>query len=877
LCWLGLVCCSALGATGSAATTPPSAEEVLRQALKARGGPEALAKIQSFQAKGTVSFLTGRGPWWGATSVTNVWPLQILATHSNQFRCSTDLSATADASSAFVPPRYYEHGCDGQKAWEVPPGRPPQVLEGIFGEERREQAQCFAWCAEPQHYRSLTNLGQTMFQGRRCYELKLVRPSGNEETHYYDVANHLLTAVVRSSVFGPSLEMFVLSDYRSCGGFLFPTRIAYSAEDERSMANLKAVEELAAWQVNCVRETDLARPQTSARRERPTHAQSGGFRATELQDQLQEWVTGDKLAGSIVVGYLDEQGRSVASSGQMKHDGLFLASSRVNGDTTYPLCSISKVFTRLLLLDMVQRGELRLDDPAQPYLPAALHLPVRHGMPITLLHLATHTSALPRHLDGSEAEIYAQLSEYKLPRDPGAAFEYSNLGMRLLGKAIERKAGQPFQQLVRDRICRPLGLKHTRVMDSVFPGADGVLASANDLLTFAAACLGLRPAPAALAPLLAHEFATHGGGDGAGLVLELIQDPVRQRAVVILAHGATSRYMPAHAALQHLILNPVLTPPAASPHYRPLEAASLGQYLFDNDSVWSLRPAGKRLLLQETGQASYELFPVAAGQFTNRLLGLEATLVPGSAGQPGRLVLWNPEQHRRLQGTRMASPTPQSERTDDCAGQYQGPEGRTLVIRRAGNQFFAEFNGPNAAEQDVQCLVAEAPGSFHCQTAPAALTCLRDPAGPVTAAILHCYDRHTRYAKVAPAPTVAASDTDNFLGTWETNFQNGQTTVHASLEISKRQGAYRATFTAKEFKNYPFETLVFLSDTSLFLGTSFGEHPASFKATLNAAATELSGTWKEGQTALTLTLTRADGTAPEKRKPSANEKTSGGS
>lgn len=151
----------------------------------------------------------------------------------NMFRFDTDLKSTPNGSTVFVPPRYYEHGFDGQTAWEACPGRPTQKLDGIFGVERQELAECFAWCAEPQDYRSITNLGECDFHGRRCYELELVRKSGNPETHYYDLTNHLLAGIVRSSVFGPSLECFIFGDYREFGGFKFPARIDYRAEDER--------------------------------------------------------------------------------------------------------------------------------------------------------------------------------------------------------------------------------------------------------------------------------------------------------------------------------------------------------------------------------------------------------------------------------------------------------------------------------------------------------------------------------------------------------------------------------------------------------------------------------------------------------------------
>ena len=267
--WVGLVFSMAMVARGEPGSAPVSAEEVLGRALEVRGGKNAFSNLRSFHAKGTVLFYTRSGPWWDAPSITNVWPLEILATRTSRFRCVTDLSSTAGASTVFVPPRYYENGFDGQTAWEAPPGNPPRTLPGILGAERREQAECFAWCAEAQNYRSVTNLGETGFEGHRCHQLRLVRQSGNEETHYYDVTNHFLAGIVRSSVFGPSLERFVFDNYREFGGFQFPTRIAYRAENEGSETHLSAVEQFNSIEVNCVQESAFTMPSESARLDSP--------------------------------------------------------------------------------------------------------------------------------------------------------------------------------------------------------------------------------------------------------------------------------------------------------------------------------------------------------------------------------------------------------------------------------------------------------------------------------------------------------------------------------------------------------------------------------------------------------------------------------
>jgi CubicO group peptidase (beta-lactamase class C family) len=144
----------------------------------------------------------------------------------------------------------------------------------------------------------------------------------------------------------------------------------------------------------------------------------------------------------IVVGMIGPDGRKVVSYGALeKGDPRAL-----NGDTVFEIGSVTKVFTSLLLSDMVQRGQVALTDPVSKYLPAGVKMPQRNGKQITLLDLATHTSGLPRipgnfkpkdpanpYADYSVAQLYEFLASYELPRDIGAQYEYSNLGGGLLG------------------------------------------------------------------------------------------------------------------------------------------------------------------------------------------------------------------------------------------------------------------------------------------------------------------------------------------------------------------------------------------------------------------------------------------------------------
>jgi len=139
----------------------------------------------------------------------------------------------------------------------------------------------------------------------------------------------------------------------------------------------------------------------------------------------------------------------------------------LNGDTIFEIGSISKVFTSLLLADMVNRKEVALDDPAAKYLPEHVRMPERSGKAITLLDLSTHRSGLPRvpgnlnpkdptnpYADYSVDDLYQFLSGYTLPRDPGSEVEYSNLGGGLLGHILAHRAGTDYESLIRSRIAR---------------------------------------------------------------------------------------------------------------------------------------------------------------------------------------------------------------------------------------------------------------------------------------------------------------------------------------------------------------------------------------------------------------------------------------
>ena len=150
-------------------------------------------------------------------------------------------------------------------------------------------------------------------------------------------------------------------------------------------------------------------------------------------------------------------------------------SRALDGDTVFEIGSITKVFTALLLAEMVTRGEVALDDPISKYLPERVHVPESGGKQITLRHLVSHRSGLPREPAGfvfrddinpyatfTTDQLYGAVANSWLQYEPGLQSTYSNLGFGLLGHVLALRANASWEELIISRICDPLNLADTR-------------------------------------------------------------------------------------------------------------------------------------------------------------------------------------------------------------------------------------------------------------------------------------------------------------------------------------------------------------------------------------------------------------------------------
>ncbi|HEV7346672.1 MAG TPA: serine hydrolase [Devosia sp.] len=364
--------------------------------------------------------------------------------------------------------------------------------------------------------------------------------------------------------------------------------------------------------------------------------------------------------------------------------------------------SISKVFTNLLLAQLVLEGRMDLDAPLTDYLPAGTILPTRDGKAITAFDLATHTagfSGLPpallaRGLENpysgySAQELLAWLGEYALTRAIGDKFEYSNIGAALLGQAIEHVSGRAYAELLEQRILAPLGLDDTRLALTpgdptgmatghdptgepvsywdfdAFAPAGALVTSAADLARFIAAASGAvetplrpafdlmlertRPADGSGQIGLGWFIFTEGGRDlvwhnglTGGFASFAGFDRKSGDGVVVLSNMATPAGI---ADIGMHLLDPTLP---LRPQPTPREAVAIdpailptfaGDYLLAPFVVLTITTEGDRLFAQLTGQQRFEIFPESDRRFFYKVVDAQITFADPVDGSAPALML----------------------------------------------------------------------------------------------------------------------------------------------------------------------------------------------------------------------------------------------
>lgn len=501
----------------------------------------------------------------------------------------------------------------------------------------------------------------------------------------------------------------------------------------------------------------------------------------------------------IVVGLIDSNGRRIIAHGTFDQDNR-----PVDGDTLFEIGSVTKVFTSLLLADAVKRGEVSLDDPVAKYLPSSVKVPERNGRKITLADLATHTSGLPRlplnmspkdasnpYADYTVQQMYAFVSSYALPRDPGSMYEYSNLGGGLLGHVLALRAGTDYGTLVRKRITGPLSMSSTaitlddnlgkrlapghdkerqRVPNWDLPtlaGAGALRSTADDLLTFLSAALGITRTQ--LAPAVAlmletrrpagtpgleialgwhvstsgeRQIVWHSGGTG-GYRSFIGFDPKQQTGVVVLSNMSTAAG--GDDIGRHLLdpSFPLVAPPKERKEIQLAPAMLeryVGRYEIAPQFILTVTREGGRLFTQATGQQKVEVFSESERDFFLKVTDAQITFNLDASGPAASLVLH--QAGRDVPGKRLEGEAPPPKQHHEIAldpavldryvGRYQLAPNFVIAITREDDHLVLQATGQGKNE-----MFAEALAEFFLKAVDAQVTFVPDGTGRVTRLILH--------------------------------------------------------------------------------------------------------------------------------------------
>jgi len=499
----------------------------------------------------------------------------------------------------------------------------------------------------------------------------------------------------------------------------------------------------------------------------------------------------------IVVGIIDPDGRRIVSYGAPDRGD----SRPLNGDTIFEIGSVTKVFTSLLLADMVQRGEVALTDPVSKYLTPEVKMPERGGRTITLQDLATHTSGLPRlpgnmlpknaanpYADYTVTQLYEFLSAYSLPRDIGSQYEYSNLGGGLLGHVLARRAGMDYETLVRSRICGPLQMTSTAIVLSpelkarlavghdaalnpvanwdlpTLAGAGALRSSTNDLLSFLAANLGYTPSP--LAPAMAamlnlrrptgtpnleialgwHVFTRFGNdiiwhNGGTGGYLSFIGYNPKTRAGVVVLSNEQSRIGIDDIGYHLLDARYELIGPPKRRTEISVDPKLLerltGRYELAPSFVLTVTRQDTHLFAQATGQGLAEIFPETPKDFFYKIVDAQITFDTAEQGPATALTLH--QNGRDIPGKRIGDAPPERHEVAVDPKLFDGYVGRYPLASGFELTITREADRlfVQATGQPKFELFAETSTKFFLKAVDAQITFVTDAQGKASSVVLH--------------------------------------------------------------------------------------------------------------------------------------------
>jgi len=210
-----------------------------------------------------------------------------------------------------------------------------------------------------------------------------------------------------------------------------------------------------------------AAPTVTPAKPTPTATQTpvGSPKIVEITGFIEALASKDQFSGAVLIA---KGGAPILKQAYGLANRSFDAPNRV--DTKFNLGSMNKMFTAVAILQLVEKGKLRLDGQVIEYAPDYANKEVANK--VTLHHLLTHTSGLGHYwtdeFERTSKDRFRDVSDYlplfvaaPLQFEPGARFSYSNSGFMVLGLIVEKVTGQSYFDYVRENIYKTCGMVNT--------------------------------------------------------------------------------------------------------------------------------------------------------------------------------------------------------------------------------------------------------------------------------------------------------------------------------------------------------------------------------------------------------------------------------
>jgi len=459
--------------------------------------------------------------------------------------------------------------------------------------------------------------------------------------------------------------------------------------------------------------------------------------------------------------------------------------------------SVTKQFTSAAVLMLVEEGKIALDDPITRFLP---DYPTQ-GKTITVEHLLTHTSGIQSYTDMpkwrellrrdlSLTELTDVFKNEPMQFAPGEKWRYNNSGYVLLGAIIEKAAGKPYAEFVKERIFTPLGMADTRydvtgeliprraagydqsrtgIANAQFlsmtqPHAAGALVSTVDDLAKWDAALGAGKVvkPESLARAFTDYKLSSGNSSGYGYGWQI----ARYEGQAVQEHGGGIPGFRAHvlripsegvyaAVLSNLagpepdpqglarraaaiaIGKPLTNPAAVSLTGEQLEPF-VGRYVTVAGTRHTVTRDGSRLFVQFGGGTRRELTPSGNDTFFEKDAFTRVRFQKDAAGKYVRLEIDNfGPQPAATRDDTPDKPAPAEAKVDPASydalvGEYELAPGFVLTVTREGDKLMTQATGQQKVE-----VFPSSPTEFFLKVVEARLSFVKDTTGKVTGLVLH--------------------------------------------------------------------------------------------------------------------------------------------